>query len=595
MQSLISKFIFIFTILIMSVIDYGFSQNQENVIVFAINHQEIHTIDYSTLDTIIKEGLVALYLMTANAGDSIEIHIYKDSNNNMILDPSDSLSGTVIAKDGGKYDKFSTQPRLIKHSINYLLETLNPAVYFISINTEDEYEKIVIAKKDYVHVPSRLDIEITLSDFPNYSNLYTLEELYRIYLEELYKEEWYNIYLEELKARSKDGVYRMDTHNIYDKIYYYDRKRPSISNLLLFILNRWPALKESYILNNMNVLNNSHESVLYSALYYLNELDISELILNKSEIEMLFQLLSNESDLIRNLAIEILSKYSNETVLEFLKKNLKNEDERIRADVINIIDNINDKRTFYLLIKDLEDKSEDIRLSALKALKNFQNKQIIEPIFKLLGDESDIVRDLAIDILSEYRYKSVYRLLKKSLKDEDERVRAGAIKIIGYIGDKRTFDLLTIALKDKSEENRYNAVVALSLLEDSRSIKPLINMLKDKKIKFRQSAAQALGNIKDIRAVEPLIALLNDNEIKVRESAILSLGQIGDYRAFEPLILMLNDSSSDVQIATIHALGELKDIKAIRPLLFMMKNSNQLFRLKIAETIDIIVENANNN
>ena len=235
------------------------------------------------------------------------------------------------------------------------------------------------------------------------------------------------------------------------------------------------------------------------------------------------------------------------------------------------------------LTRDLADEEWHVRRAAAKALGNIGGTEAIRPLIRALtGDKEWSVRRTAADALGEIgSTEAITPLLQALTGDKDGSVRGAAANALGNIGSIEAMPPLLQALTgDKDEYVRRTAANALGRISSIEAIPRLIAVLTgDKDGPVRAAAAEALGEIGNSEAIPSLIAALTgDKNGPVRRVAANALGKIGSAAAIRPLIQTLTaDEDSDVRGAAAIALGEVGSAEAIPSLIAALtgdKDSN---------------------
>lgn len=277
-----------------------------------------------------------------------------------------------------------------------------------------------------------------------------------------------------------------------------------------------------------------------------------------------------EYQLLREKAMEILSRVKPQGVIRELSERLTHQDSHVRRFAVETLGLIGSSETlpalFMVLARDTDD---GIRCHAAEALGKMVAPEVVRPLMQTLHrDKSSEVRRSAANALASFKGEEVTTALLEALTlDRDKTVRAGAAEAVGNAGDTGAVSSLISALtNERNGSVRWRIAIAIGKLKgtDARSI--LIEALStDKDSEVRESAAEALGLIGSEECVTALVtALSSDKSADVRGSAAYALGLIENAEAVPPLIkALVTDSNSEVRGRAAYALGRIESSKAI--------------------------------
>ncbi|OQX58121.1 hypothetical protein B5M50_04900 [candidate division KSB1 bacterium 4484_219] len=187
------------------------------------------------------------------------------------------------------------------------------------------------------------------------------------------------------------------------------------------------------------------------------------LLMGKSAVEPLIQVMRSGDERSRFIAIQLLGKIGDSRAVEPLIDALVGESLPLKAaEALGVLRYIAAEDA---LIEALQDTSAEVRVKALAALECFWDSRLNPLFVKMTEDPDDEVRYVAVQILRHTRFPGALRQLIKLLNDEVPAVRQEAAYALGEIGDKRAVrPLLNMLVEYKDEADRKAAQTALKKL-----------------------------------------------------------------------------------------------------------------------------------
>ena len=254
---------------------------------------------------------------------------------------------------------------------------------------------------------------------------------------------------------------------------------------------------------------------------------------------------------------------------------LQNQSMFVRKEAAFIFIHLNDERAVLPLINALNEKEFFVRKQVVTTLGYYRDERIIEPLIELLKEADYSVRDEVLSTLENIA-KGDERLLQPLITALFDQIwNEYPYKRASLLATlgEKALDPLLKALNHENENIRQAGAHGLAELQDKRALEPLIEALEDTSHIVRQTASYALGEIGDLKAFEPLLAMFKDKNEIVRSETVTAFGKLGNSMAVEPLIQLLNDESSEVLVSVADELGRLQDKRAVEPLIKLLKTT----------------------
>jgi len=276
----------------------------------------------------------------------------------------------------------------------------------------------------------------------------------------------------------------------------------------------------------------------------------------------------------------------------YLKAGLKDPESRIRQKAVSLLCKIPEDPTVFLILRNLlHDEEDAIRKMAIEALAKKSDPDIVEPFLERLPFEEPREQSLmvrALTLLARNTEAKLEDRLLPMLADENSLVRDSAVKLLREIPNRtqvirtflcfskelaywlrdRTFhsfkkmtkdfiDPLLELMEDRDPEIRVGAMIMAADSSDPRIIPSLQKIFLGKDDWWvRVIAADLMARFPFPEVVEILISKLHDPDI--RYSVVSALGTIESPRVIRPLIECLDDPQASIRMATLDALENQK-------------------------------------
>lgn len=262
---------------------------------------------------------------------------------------------------------------------------------------------------------------------------------------------------------------------------------------------------------------------------------------NDSVRNVLVQALSDSSKLVRQIALDGISRLSMEVSATKIIPLLRDADMTVQSKAIETLVRINDPNTVNYLIEILNDDSEYIRRAAVEVLNEVADPRAIKDLLNAIRDSDWWVRVRAADALGSIGGPRVVEAVVALLNDKDEFMRRTAVEILNSVKDERAYFYLVQALNDEDWWVRERAVDALGNMSDERAIPELFTTLK----KYSDSAhviVKAIINISGQDIVPDLMQAANESSGDVRKEMLLAISEFAKTEGIDQ-----NSSSEDIK------------------------------------------------
>jgi len=228
----------------------------------------------------------------------------------------------------------------------------------------------------------------------------------------------------------------------------------------------------------------------------------------------------------RARAAESLGYFGGEQTVEPLGELLSDEDETIRAVAVRALARIGSDKAVRLLVKTLDDPSDMTRLRVAENLERLGNLTVktLSGMLLTLGSDGAL---MAAQVLGNLRASDARPALSSTLLHTwNEDVRAQATLALGKIGDPEDVPLILEIAKSPSWPVRAQAANALGLIGEVSTIPVLKALAIDREWWVRLNATKALANMGP-EGEKALLELLQGDDSYARDRAAATLESRG--------------------------------------------------------------------
>jgi HEAT repeat protein len=228
----------------------------------------------------------------------------------------------------------------------------------------------------------------------------------------------------------------------------------------------------------------------------------------------------------RARAAESLGYFGGEQAVEPLGELLSDEDETIRAVAVRALARISSDKAVRLLIKTLDNPSDMTRLRVAENLERLGNLTVktLSGMLLTLGSDGAL---MAAQVLGNLRASDARPALSSTLLHTwNDDVRAQATLALGKIGDPEDVPLILETAKSPSWPVRAQAANALGLIGEVSTIPVLKGLATDREWWVRLNATKALANMGP-EGEKALLELLQGDDSYARDRAAATLESRG--------------------------------------------------------------------
>ena len=276
---------------------------------------------------------------------------------------------------------------------------------------------------------------------------------------------------------------------------------------------------------------------------------------------------------------QLIGELADESIIPDLVGRLSGRDTIARVHIINVVSQFDHPDVQHALQEQLKDKNKLIRQAALNALSKMQCNVDIQLLCSLLLDSEIEVQNKAVDVIVKVNHKDTVKHLIPALKAEFEFSRRSAVEVLNEICDTDSIKNLLAALEDEDWWVRSRAGDALAKIGGPRVIDAVLHLIKDEDENVRRASIEILNQVKDARTVDHLIEATKDEDWWVRERAVDALAGIGSTKALPRLVEMVKKRDKAMP-AVVRALGDLGDARIIKPLMTLVDDKNKEIKIE---------------
>ncbi len=267
---------------------------------------------------------------------------------------------------------------------------------------------------------------------------------------------------------------------------------------------------------------------------------------------------------VRRAAIRLLSEF--EYGLEEVLRHIIDPDEAVRMEVALAVGRSGKTELTEYLFEMLLDESEDVRRVALEVLSGFRTDGTVrEQLYHRLEYYPDNHLPIIIETLGRVDVvDALPRLEPLMTPDHDEQVRAAVVRAVRRAGVAEAVALLLRAADDSEETVRAETLRSLAFFKADQVFDAVAAGVKDTARACAYAAVGTLGALGDSRAVPILESVVRDENIELgtRVEAVRSLGALKADESAGALVELLDASDDDVRREVVKALGCLKGGKS---------------------------------
>ena len=268
-----------------------------------------------------------------------------------------------------------------------------------------------------------------------------------------------------------------------------------------FGLNRYVLVnKNSDMLPNLHIKEahkkqskNSYESILYvnKRLY----IEILALIKDDERVtEELMLALNEDSSILRKEALKGLYLAKSSQLLPAIHNSLSDEIDVVRLYAIDLLKELELERSVSWLMVSLSDESADVRCSAAETFEAFFREEeavifrkylAVPNLVLLLEDDVPDVKICAANALAESEHYRAVAPLIRHIDDDDIKVRYSVVRALGFIRDEKAIKPLTNIVSSHRQPAivKAHALIALKRLNADGVDNLIIDIFKRPKDK----------------------------------------------------------------------------------------------------------------
>lgn len=306
--------------------------------------------------------------------------------------------------------------------------------------------------------------------------------------------------------------------------------------------------------------------------------------------EYLFEMLLDESEEVRRVALEVLASFrADANVRQQLYRRLEyypDDHLPIIIETLGRVDIADALPRLRALVS--SSHGEAVRAAVVRAVSSAGEGDAVDILLTAIADPAPSVRVEALRGLSRFRSPGVFEAVAQHLDDRDVYAAYAAVSAVGNLGDARGIPLLERIAADDARDMgvRVEAVRSLGRLQAQGSAGALVDLLSRAEPDVRREITKSLavlggreafgGLIKAsadafwaVRAaavsalaahgaagVEYVLKALDDPEALVRKAAVRGLSVAGPSMTLRLIPLLADDELEEVVTATLAGFGE---------------------------------------
>jgi len=265
-------------------------------------------------------------------------------------------------------------------------------------------------------------------------------------------------------------------------------------------------------------------------------------------------LLKDKFPVVKEAAINALSKLNAVEVVEHLTAILNPEDGDVRKAILQTVssktppqDQKSEEEAAMGLTPEKLLEQWKVKRAAALALCKLNPDIAVAPLIAALAHDNINVKIASIAGLGNMESQTAGPKLLELTKSEAWEVRKAVATALGKIRYEPAIDSLVELLKDSRFAVRIEAIIALNHFKTLDILGPLSNVIgEDDNVDVKRTAVIALGNLQTEYAIPSLTQACSDPAWQVRKAAVTALASLKFPQVLDPLIVALTDENEEV-------------------------------------------------
>jgi HEAT repeat protein len=283
--------------------------------------------------------------------------------------------------------------------------------------------------------------------------------------------------------------------------------------------------------------------------------------MGEAAVPALTELLESSLPSVRRSSIRLLSDVGHS--LDGVLRHIIDHDETVRMEVALAVGRSGRPELTEYLLEMLLDESDDVRRVALEVLASLQTEAAVrEQLYRRLEYYPDDRLPTIIETLGRLRVPDVLPKLRALIEaPHGEDVRAAVVRAVRDLGvESGGADLLLKAVRDPAPQVRGEAIRAISALQGEEAFEAVAACVGDSDAHCAYAAVTALGQLGNAKAIPILetIASSDAGEMGLRVEAVRSLGKLQAQGSARALVQLLSKTDEDVRREVTKALSKLQ-------------------------------------
>lgn len=280
-------------------------------------------------------------------------------------------------------------------------------------------------------------------------------------------------------------------------------------------------------------------------------------------------LLESPQPSVRRSAIRLLAETGYE--MQGALRHIIDPDETVRMEVAIAVGLRGNTALTEYLFEMLLDESEEVRRVALEVLASFRaDENVRHQLYRRLEYYPDDHLPIIIETLGRVDIADALpRLRSLVASTHGEAVRAAVVRAVSSAGEGDAVDILLTAVKDEAASVRVEALRGLARFRRVDVFDAVALHLDDSDVHAAYAAVNAIGSLGDARGI-PLLERIADDDIRdmgVRVEAVRSLGRLHAHGSAGALVDLLSRAEPDVRREITKSLAMLGGREALAGLI----------------------------
>jgi HEAT repeat protein len=286
--------------------------------------------------------------------------------------------------------------------------------------------------------------------------------------------------------------------------------------------------------------------------------------------------------------------------IDIVRKGLTDQSDLIKSYAIEVVATTGRGELIPMVTPLLKSDSVSVRFTAAIAIGDTKYSPGEFAVRRLLNDKDENTKIAAAYAMTKLGNRDFDSLIENALMSKDQTVRANAALLLGKLGDKKNVELLYSTLRDSNSSDRvkFQAVEAIAMLGDEEIYqKKLWALLISKYADDRIIGIRAMGALGTENAKNAIVTMLSDEVPEVRLWAARQLGRLGDPTGQVEVLEYFKEISpgfdsirrNEANVLAAMAIGQIGTEELVKYLPRLLKSRSKKVQLSASQAVLLLI------